>query len=280
GLVHVTRYASSSDFGTVVNPMMVEDKMRYTKIFAFVFLLNSFGCTSQTQESRIEIIQPSVQQEATSIWRTINDIAFFEGQGYTIHLPKDPVIDSLITKSKSGTFGNNDFPTIYTLLESKVYDPKSYEIATQKVEEQLDLLNDLIGDIDNGKSKWDWKFNMFLKYRVVFTLYGTGGSYDPDEGIITLLTTEQGGFMNYTNPANTIIHEITHMGMEYSIVRPYQLTHGSKERFVDTFVFLMFHEQLPEYRIQNMGDKAIDDYLKKKEDIGSINAIASKFANK
>ena len=86
--------------------------------------------------------------------------------------------------------------------------------------------------------------------------------------------------MNYKNPANTIIHEITHIGMEYSIVRKYNISHGLKERIVDTFVYLMFKEKLPEYKIQNMGDNKIDKYLNKKEDIDSLNTTVSKFMNK
>lgn len=238
------------------------------------------SCESQTSVSRIEIVQPNIEQEATSIWRTINDITFFEKQGYTINLPKHSLIDSLITKSKNGTFGNEDFASIYTLVETKVFDKRNYELAIQKVTNQTELINNLIYVIDSSKSEWDWEFNLFDKYQIIFTLYGTGGSYDPDEGTITLLTNKKGDFMNYKNPANTIIHEITHMGMEYSIVRKYSVAHGLKERIVDTFVYLMFKEKLPEYKIQNMGDNKIDKYLNKKEDINYLKASVSEFLNK
>ncbi len=86
--------------------------------------------------------------------------------------------------------------------------------------------------------------------------------------------------MKYNNPAYTIIHEISHMGMEYSIVQKYGLSHGLKERLVDTFVFLMFKKMLPEYKIQNMGDSRIDKYLNKKNDIESLNSIVSEFVRK
>lgn len=254
-----------------------ESKMRLTKLLLLHFSIISFGFKSHAQASRIEIVQPTIQQEASSIWRTINDYAFFEKQGYAINLPDDSLIDSLITKSKNGAFGNDDFSVIYTLLEAKFFDHKNYKQAKQKVENQINLLNDFIGKIDSEKSQWDWEFNTFDKYKVIFTLYGTGGSYEPDEGIIILLTDQEGGFMKYKNPAYTIIHEITHMGMEYSIVQKYSLTHALKERLVDTFVYLMFKEKLPEYKIQNMGDESIDKYLNKKKDIKSLNSIISEF---
>jgi hypothetical protein len=221
-----------------------------------------------------------MEQEATSIWRTINDINFLEKQGYNINLPKHSLIDSLIKKSKKGTFGNEDFPVIYTLVETKVFEQNNYEQAMLKVENEIDLLNNLLNEIIDKKTDWDWNFKMFNKYKVVFTLYGTGGSYDPDGGIITLLTNKDGEFMKYKNPAYTIIHEITHMGMEYSIIGKYNLSHSLKERIVDTFVFLMFQEKLPEYKIQNMGDTTIDKYLNKKKDIESLNKIISDFMNK
>lgn len=240
----------------------------------------SLSCKSQTQESWIEIVNPTIEQEATSIWRTINDIHFLEEQGYTINLPKDSLIDSLVKKSKNGTFGNEDFPAIYTLVETKVFEQKNYEQAILKVRIEIDLMNTLLNEVNDKKTDWDWDFKMFDKYKVVFTLYGTGGSYDPDEGIITLLTNKEGGFMKYKNPAYTIIHEITHMGMENSIVSKYNLSHGLKERIVDTFVYLIFQEKLPEYKIQTMGDTNIDKYLNKKKDIESLNKILSDFVNK
>lgn len=253
------------------------------KIFQLLLILvsmSSLCCKSQTPNARIDVVQPTVEQEATSIWRTINDIAFLEKQGYIIHLPKDSIIDALIAKSKKGTFGNEDYPVIYTLVETKIFDPKNYEQAIQKVEDQIELMNRLVNEIDAKQKDWDWAFKMFDKYKVVFTLYGTGGSYDPDEGTITLWTNADGKFMNYEKPANTIIHEISHMGMEYSIVQKHNLAHGLKERLVDTFVYLMFKKELPEYRIQNMGDPRIDEYLKKEKDIGSLNAILSEFMSR
>ncbi|WP_282042732.1 hypothetical protein [Winogradskyella flava] len=254
--------------------------MKLTKLLLLTFSIISLTCKSQTQVSQIEIVQPTITEEVTSIWRTINDYSFFEKQGYTINLPNDSLIDSLITKSKNGTFGNEDFSAIYTLVESKIFDQEDYKQAIQKVENQMSLIHSFINEIDSKRSKWDWNFKMFDKYKVIFTLYGTGGSYNPDDGTITLFTNKDGKFMNYENPANTIIHELTHMGMEYSIIQKYNLNHGLKERLVDTFVYLMFKEKLPEYKIQNMGDRNIDKYLNKKKDIESLNSIINKFVKK
>lgn len=245
-----------------------------TLLLAFL-ALSSFS--AQAQEARIKIVPPSIEQEASSIWRTINDIRFFEEQGYQINLPQDPLIDSLVAKSKLGAFGNDDYAAIYNLLEQGYFDPEDYQQATAKVQAQLSMLHQFLKDIEAEKAHWDWEFKTFDQYRIVFTLYGTGGSYDPDEGIVTLLTNREGKFIKYQNPAYTIIHEITHMGMEYSLVQKYQLAHGLKERLVDSFVFLMFQAQLPGYEIQNMGDTTLDRFLRQKKDIGSLDGVLSEY---
>lgn len=242
-----------------------------------LFLSTSLSsCQAQTQADRIKISIPSIQQEATSIWRTIRDIQFFEKAGYSVKLPQDPVIDSLLVKSRNGKFRNDDFSPIYNLLESKVYDAKDYQAAIGKVKAEKAQLNTFIQQIESAKTSWDWDFKLFDQYEVVFTLYGSGGSYDPDAGTVILFTTPLGQFKNYKSPANTIIHEIAHMGMEYSLVQKWKLSHTFKERMVDNFVWAMFREALPGYKIQNMGDTQIDPYLKSQEDIGKLNAVLEK----
>ena len=67
------------------------------------------------------------------------------------------------------------------------------------------------------------------------------------------------------------------MGMEQSIVQKHQLPHGLKERIVDRFVFLMFQDDLPNYKVQNMGDVAIDEYLQRAADIAQLDAILTRF---
>lgn len=245
---------------------------KYVTIIAFIL---NFRCTAQNEVTQIEIVQPTIDQEATSIWRTINDISFFESQGYRISLPKGSLINELIEKSKNGNFGNDDYPVIHSLLENEVFDQGNYDQAIQKVNAQITLMDDLIKELEATQSAWDWDFKMFTTYKVVFTLYGTGGSYDPDQGVITLLTNSNGEFMNYADPTNTIIHEIVHMGLEHSIVRKFDLSHGDKERIVDAFVYLMFKTKLPEYKIQPMGNRRIDEQLKTKRDLDALPTVAS-----
>ncbi|MEM8525728.1 MAG: hypothetical protein AAGG68_13890 [Bacteroidota bacterium] len=245
-----------------------------------IALFFSFSCQSQKTPEKISVQIPTIGQEATSIWRTINDINFLESQGYRIHLPKDSLIDSLVKKSKHGKFGNDDFPLIYQLLESKIYNPQAYQLVLDKVQAKTDLINGMIQEIEKSKDQWNWNFKSFEAYPIVFTLYGTGGSYDPDSGVVTLFTTPKGEFTKYDAPEYTIIHEIVHMGIEESIVQKYQLSHGLKERLVDIVITLMFGELLPEYKIQNMGDATIDEYLTRKEDLEHLTSIIEDYRDK
>ncbi len=248
-----------------------------TVIVVFLLVLCQ-SCRSQ-QLSDVAVSAPSIEQEATSIWRTINDIEFLEGQGYKINLPEDSLIDTLISKSKSGQFGNDNFREVYTLLERNIYQEVNYKAALDKVNNQEELLKTLMLQLRRAKESWKWDFELLPSYDVIFTLYGTGGSYDPDHGRVVLFTTLEGGFMRYKDPANTIIHEIVHLGIETSIVQKYKLSHRLKEKIVDKIVFLLFAELLPEYRMQDMGSTEIDEYLKQKEDLVDLESIVEEIVN-
>jgi len=237
-----------------------------------VLLVICQSCRSQPL-NKVLVSAPSIEQEATSIWRTINDIKFLEGQGYNINLPENELIDTLIGRSKAGKFGNDDFSEIYGLLEGGIYRKVNYKEALEQVDDQEKLLKQLLQQLSIAAESWKWDFELLPSYDVIFTLYGTGGSYDPDHGRVVLFTTLEGGFMRYQNPANTIIHEIVHLGIETSIVQKYELSHSLKERLVDKIVKLLFTELLPEYKVQDMGSTQVDQYLQRKEDLIDLDSI-------
>ena len=128
-----------------------------------------------------------------------------------------------------------------------------------------------------GECIWHWPFKAFDNDQINLTQYGSGGSYHPDDGSILIFTTPQGQFKQYDNPANTNIHEIIHIGIEASIIQQLKVPHTLKERIVDLYVQLSFHKELPDYRIQNMGDKRIDQYLNKKKQLKHLHQIIETF---
>lgn len=232
-------------------------------ILLFVFLsITTFA------QNRIEVVIPSAEAEAQYIWQTLQDLPFFQQNNYQLSLPTGDLIEVLKDKALKGTLKPEDFTAFKTYFSEEVYDRQKYEEGYKKVVLQLPLLEKLLNQIDRSKRNWDFK--SFPTYRVLLTLYGPGGSYDPAIGQILLYTTPEGDFKQYKNPTNTIIHEITHIGMEESIVQAFQVSHPMKERIVDQFVQLSFGKKLPNYQVQNMGETRIDAYLRNKKSLRNL----------
>ncbi len=238
------------------------------------FLIIILLIVASAQE-RIRINIPSAAEEAEYVWRTIQDIHFFDQHGYSISLPQGAVIDTLLEKARSHSLTDNDFTMLQSYMSTKIYTRNDYQAAYKKIERRRPLLNQMINEID--ASERQWLFCSFDTYQVNLTLYGPGGSYDPENGSILIFTTPQGDFKNYHDPANTIIHEVVHIGIETSIISKYNVPHPLKERIVDTFVTLNFQKKLPEYRVQNMGNTAIDTLVKKREDLANLAETVAKF---
>jgi hypothetical protein len=149
-------------------------------------------------------------------------------------------------------------------MKRSVYERNDYLKGYQKITETIPTIEKAITILSEVQMKWN--FALLPEYQIALTLYGPGGSYDPEIGRILLQTTTAGTFKGYNNPANTIIHEIIHIGIESSIVKKYNLTHTLKERIVDRIVQILFCDLLTDYRLQGFGDSSIDNYLKSKDD--------------
>ncbi len=227
-----------------------------------------FFSLNGSSQNRIQIIIPSAEEEAEYIWQTIQDISFFDENNYQLSLPKGSLIESLKNKAKNGTLSDTDRTDLIYFVKDSIYRKADYEKGYTQISVQADLINRMIREI--SRMHYDWRFKKFDLYQIKLTLYGPGGSYDPEDGSVLIFTTNDGQFKNYQNPANTIIHEIIHIGMEESIMQAYPVPHALKERIVDTFVFLNFATYLPDYQIQNMGETRIDSYLKTKGDLVNL----------
>ncbi len=231
----------------------------------YLILLFTFLTNILFAQNRIEVIIPSAEAEAQYVWQTLQDLRFFQKNNYQVSLPEGELMEDLKAKALNDSLSPTDYNAFKTFFTEKVYDPQKYQGGYLQVSKQLSSLEQFLRQI--GRTKRNWDFTLFPRYRVLLTLYGPGGSYDPEIGQILLYTTPQGGFKQYENPANTIIHEIVHIGMEESIVQHFQLSHAMKERVIDQFVQLSFGKKLPQYRVQNMGEVRIDAYLKNKKSL-------------
>ena len=232
---------------------------------------------SSSHRNRIDIRIPSAQEEAEYIWRTLQDLPFFEKNNYTVALPSGGLINELKIKAIEGKLSPMDYGRLEQFVIDNVYHEADYRAGYEKIKSAQALIEQMIGEIN--PALFDWSFHTFEVYQVNLTLYGPGGSYDPEEGSILIFTTPEGQFKQYDNPANTIIHEVVHIGIEDSIVTVYKVPHALKERIVDTFVSLHFGNYLPDYRIQNMGDQRTDDHLTKVEDFKNLHHIVEGILN-
>ncbi len=212
------------------------------------------------KQQGIEVMIPSAEDEADYIWYNLQDISFFEEYGYDLVLPESKEMSRFVENARANALSAAEKETLKELMKNEIHDSKDYQLAFDKINSQKKLLNELIEIIDG--QHWDWGFKRFENYNVNITLYGTGGSYDAERGTIMLFATKEGQFKQYKNPANTLIHEIIHIGIEESIIQKFNVPHAEKERIVDRIVWLLFADYLPEYRVQNMGDAKVDDYVK------------------
>ena len=227
-----------------------------------------FSSISYSQ-SNVRLIFPTATEETDYIWRTIIDTRFFKENNYQVSLPEGKLIKTLQEKALKNQLSDKDYKKLKQFVTAKVFNKKDYLKGYEKTKKDIKLIETLLKQIDEDELNWDFK--KFKTYEVILTLYGPGGSFDPETGRIILYITKEGNYKQYKKAAHTIIHEITHIGIQESIVNEFNVAHTLKERIVDLFVKLYFGKQLPNYKIQDMGDYRIDPYLKSKNDIKTLN---------
>lgn len=235
--------------------------MKIIKIVVFI----CFQTFITVGQSKIQINIPSVEMETDYIWRNIQDTKFFEQHNYQVSYPQDTLIVELLEKSRNNQLQQSDYNNLLQVMKKNIYNEGDYQNGYQKIKDKKALMNQLV--LENEKMKRKWEFRKFPVYQINLTLYGPGGSYNNENGSILIYTTKEGAFKRYDDPSNTIIHEIIHIGIEASIIQKYGIIHPDKERIVDRYVKILFGDQLPDYQLQNMGNKKLDSYLKTKKDI-------------
>lgn len=233
-------------------------------------------CEGVSAQKRISINIPTAESEADYVWRTIKDINFFEKNNYQVSFPKGSLIEDLKVKSRHNKLSNVDYENLKTFMHDKVYKKSDYMKGYKNIQSKQMLINKIISEFP----KYKWGFKEAEIYQINLTLYGPGGSYNPKNSSVLIYTTKNGEFKQYKNPANTIIHEIVHIGIQESIVNKYKVSHRLKERIVDLFVSLNFKKFLPDYKIQNMGEKRIDPFLKEKSDLYSLDKSVARICCK
>lgn len=209
----------------------------------------------------------SCHNEVDYLGMNLRNISFFDQNGYSVAWPSDTAMTAIMAHARQGHFADADAQNLSELMHQRVYNPDHYKAGLRKIKQVQHLADSALRLMQRFKS---WGFVMFDSYQVLLTLYGPGGSYDNQTGQIVMLTTPTGGFKGYANPANTLIHELFHIGIEEPVVRKYGLNHQQKERLVDLFVKVWFGEVLPEYRLQGFGDSRLDPYFTTRSDFENL----------
>lgn len=145
-----------------------------------IILIAIFQLAFTLTDDRIEIIIPTVEQETDYVWRTIIDINFFTEHNYQVALPKGGLIEELKEKASRNELSDSDYQSLLDFMRSEVYRKEDYQNGFNKIQENITLINRMIDEI--GELKTDWEYKEFERYEVELTLYGPGGSYDPDIG--------------------------------------------------------------------------------------------------
>lgn len=223
-------------------------------IAVFTCLISYTKC-----QERVSVTIPKAEEEIEYIWRNIQDTQFFDQNGYKVTYPRLSIISRLQEKVRKGQLSHSDYKYLEAHFMDSVYSKKDYRLGLQKVEKSIPLINTILKKIE--ALSLNWEFETHPTYNIRLTLYGPGGSYEADTGEVILFTTNEGNFKQYRDPENTIIHEITHIGIEKTLIQRYQVPHAMKERIVDLFVLTNFRELLPLYIPQNMGDERIDPFM-------------------
>ena len=203
------------------------------------------------------LIRPQTATEAFSyLERTLAQMDFFRANGYEVALPDHPRFrPTTRSEPKTQVDGVEEMREVFS---REVYDPRSFDAALEVLRGSRDLLRQAVVRLERLAALDG--FIALPRYEVVLTLYGTGGSYDPDSKEIVLLTTEDGAFKGGGGPY-TLVHEMVHLAVEEGAVQRFGLRHWEKERLVDLLCRDHFGDLLPGYVLQEDGVSALDPFV-------------------
>ena len=208
---------------------------------------------------RFVVIKPSAQDETDRIWSTLKNMAFYDQFGYNLVFPKDSDMQVLVQKARDKKLTYQDYDALSKLMTEKWFNSSNYERGYSKTIDSLPTVEQVLPRFQDYNAKWGFK--LFPTYKIRLTLYGVGGSYNPQVGEIIVLTTQDGNFPRGPNPTDTIVHESVHLGIEGPVIAQYAIEQRTKERIVDRFIYDNFRHLFPGYVLNSTMDTSVDKYL-------------------
>jgi len=189
------------------------------------------------------------EEEVDRVQWTLNRMGWYEQHGYKPKIPDNPEL--------AKPFSDEEKPDKLKLILED-YKPELYEVGLSQLEAHRAQIEAVFPIFEQLRQEWGFK--VFPQYQLVVTRYGMSGSYDSETGRIIMRVNDDGTFTR-AQPHHTPIHEMVHIGVEEEIVQKYQLTQAEKERMVDLMVSILFKDLLPDYKIQNIGDSRIEEFV-------------------
>jgi hypothetical protein len=233
--------------------------------------------TSISASPIISVLVPSAKDEVDRVWNTLKQINFYDQYSYKPVFPSFPEMDAFLQKARANQLGDVDYDNLSVLMQ-KTFVNDNYAKAYRNVIDSLPVVDQVFPIFGKYSSKWG--FNIFPTYTVQLTLYGMGGSYNPQADKVILLVTQEGKFLLGNSPTQTIIHEMVHIGIEECIVQSYSLGQKTKERIVDLFCHYHFLSLVPDYHMQLYQDTSIDPYLKGEGAWDNLPTVIKEFKTK
>lgn len=187
------------------------------------------------------------------LWTQLGDMPFFRKHHYEVALPSHALFKGY---AKDG-LEDADRGVARQVFLAEVYDERAFDAGIEVLRGRAAELAHELDAFQRWAARWG--FAAPRRYDVALTLYGPGGSYDPEAARVTVLTTADGRFKK--EPIHNLVHEMVHIGIERPIVQRFGLSHPEKERLVDRICVVAFGDRLANYQVQPMGPPELDPYV-------------------
>jgi hypothetical protein len=222
--------------------------------------------------NKITVRAQTVNEEFDYLMNILRKMDFYNEHGYKNLIPDHPFF--LKISNDLNLLNSSNIEKAKSILAEEIYNPSFFKNGLKIVNDITKQLEEVIQKVEKWK---DWGFKIFPKYEIRLTAYGPGGSYNFNEGKITMKLKKDGTFSRI--PQNVIVHEIIHIGIEESIIKKFELSHVEKEGLVDAICVNYFNDLLTDYRVQERGDKNIFN-LVSKNNISELPKIIEEYKNK
>lgn len=245
----------------------MKNVVTFVLIFASLIFIGRLFCASascsletlkQTPTNTACLVYSQTPEEAfDNLLKILERMPFYKSSGYKVSLPTNPAFQDLAEHPEK--IKGLDYGKYFTIFTSEGYKLLSGAAIQEILDKNNDTLLTVLARFQILSKKYGFK--TFSQYKIIPILYGPGGRYYEDSGVIQLMVNDKGIPNSTRGTLETIIHEMVHIGIEDIIVRTLQLTHWEKEGLVDLICSLYFKDFLPIYKLQPSGDKNIQAFI-------------------